>query len=180
MIEIIILLGVVILLLIILVFNSLISKRNRVKNSWAQIDVQLKKRADTVYNLVQIVKGYAKHEKSLFEEVTRQRAEVISASPDEVLGKSNILAKSTKSLFAVAENYPDLKANENFLKLQAQLVTIEDDIARTRMVYNDVVTIFNTSLQSFPNNFIGPVLGFTEAKLLAADQIARAAVKVGL
>lgn len=168
----------VVFVYIVLTFNSLISSRNRVKNSFAQIDVQLKKRADTIVNLVEIVKGYAKHEKSLFEKVTAARAAVSSAKPDEVVGASNMLTKSARSLFAVAENYPDLKANENFLKLQEQLVKIEDDIAYARMVYNDVVTIFNTKIQTFPNNLIGPALGFSEQHLLEADEIQRAAAKV--
>jgi LemA protein len=162
----------------VLVFNSLIGSRNKVKNSFAQIDVQLKKRADTVYNLVEIVKGYAKHEKSLFEKVTAARAAVVDAKPGEVVKASNALTRSAKSLFAVAENYPDLKANKNFLKLQEQLVQIEDDIARARMVYNDVVTIFNTKIQEFPNNLIGPLLGFSEQKLLEANEIEQAATKV--
>jgi LemA protein len=178
--EILVLILIVIAIFLVLVFNSLISSRNKVKNSFAQIDVQLKKRADTIVNLVEIVKGYAKHEKSLFEEVTAARASVASASPQEVVAASNALTKSAKSLFAVAENYPDLKANENFLKLQEQLVRIENDIAYARMVYNDVVTIFNTKIQSFPNNVIAPLFGFSEQKLLETNEIERAAAKVNI
>jgi LemA protein len=171
--------AVIIVLGVILVFNSLVTAKQRVNNAWAQIDVQLKKRADLVYNLVEIVKGYAKHEKGVFEDVARMRAGIMGASAqNEVISQSNALAAGLKSVFAVAEAYPDLKANQGFLDLQKQLVGLEDSIAKARMVYNDVVTIYNTRIMTVPQNLIAPLLGFKEIKQLEADSIARAPVKV--
>jgi LemA protein len=164
---------------VVFVFNSLLTTRNKVKNSWAQIDVQLKKRADIIYNLVEIVKGYAKHEKTVLENITRGRANVAGASnPSETISGSNQLARAFKTVFAVAENYPELKANQNFLELQKELVKLEDDIAYARMVYNDVVTIYNTEIHVFPKNIIASVLAFGEQKLLEAADIERASAKV--
>jgi LemA protein len=164
---------------LILIFNSLVGARQKVKNAWAQIDVQLKKRADLVYNLVETVKGYAKQEKGVFENVAKLRAGVMSVTaPGEVIAKSNALAAGLKSVFAIAEAYPELKSNQNFLDLQRQLVDIEDSIARARMVYNDVVTIYNTLVLTFPQNVLAPLFGFKEMKQLGADEIDRAPVKV--
>ncbi|NYZ74178.1 LemA family protein [Candidatus Micrarchaeota archaeon] len=172
---------VIVALGVILVFNSLITARNRVKNAWAQIDVQLKKRADLVYNLAEVVKGYSKHEKNVFEEVTKRRTGILgSSSQDEVIAQSNALSASMKSVFAVAEAYPELKANQGYLDLQRQLVSLEDGIARARMVYNDVVTIYNTRIATFPQNILAPPLGFGETGLLETDAIDRLAVKVKL
>lgn len=175
------LLALIIFSYVIYIFNSLIKSRNRVRNAWAQIDVQLKKRADIVYNLVEIVKGYAKHEKTLFENVTAQRSSITrSSNQSEVIKESNLLSQSFKSIFAVAENYPKLKADKNFLDLQNQLVKIENDIAYARMVYNDVITIYNTSIHTFPNNVLASVFGFHEHKLLEADVFERASKPVSL
>lgn len=172
---------VILVLGLILIFNSLVTAKQRVNNGWAQIDVQLKKRADLVYNLVEIVKGYAGHEKTVFNDVTRMRAGIMATSAqNEVIEQSNALAAGLRSVFAVAEGYPDLKANQNFLDLQRQLVSLEDSIAKARMVYNDVVTIYNTRILTFPQNIVAPLFGFKEIKQLEADSIARAPVKVKL
>jgi len=162
-----------------LVFNSLITARNRVRNAWSQIDVQLKKRAGVIYNMAEIVKGYAKHEKSVFTNVARQRAAVAGASSSrDSLKTNNLLAQAFRSVFAVAENYPQLMASGNFLELQSQLAKIEGDIARARMVYNDVVTIYNTNISVFPQNIVAALLGFKAEKLLEADDIERAGVRL--
>jgi LemA protein len=166
---------------LILVFNSLVVARQRVKNAWSQIDVQLKRRADLVFNLVETVKGYEKHEKSVFEDVARMRTGVKEASaPSDVIASSNALTAGLRSVFAVAEGYPQLRANENFMQLQRELVALEDSIAKARMVYNDVVTIYNIKVMSFPQNLVARPLGFTETKQLEADEIDRAPVKVKL
>lgn len=165
---------------LILIFNSLVVARQRVRNAWSQIDVQLKRRADLVFNLVETVRGYEKHEKAVFEDVARMRAGVKDATGKEVIAKSNALTSGLKSVFAVAENYPQLRANENFMELQNELVSLEDSIAKARMVYNDVVTIYNIKVMSFPQNIIAPALGFTKIGQLEADEIDRAPVKVKL
>ena len=154
-----IILGVVILAVIIVGFviaiiNRIISLHNRVKNAWAQIDVQLKKRADLVPNLVETVKGYAKHEKTVFENVTKARSAIMQAQ--SVKGKAaanNMLTDALKSLFAVAEAYPDLKASENFKLFQEQLDGIESKIAYARQFYNDSVYEYNTYIQQIPGRF---------------------------
>ncbi|MCX8206160.1 MAG: LemA family protein [Candidatus Micrarchaeota archaeon] len=152
-----------------LVYNSLVSKRNKVQNAWAQIDVQLKKRFDLVPNLVETVKGYAKHEKGLFEEVTKARAAVMSAkTPQESAKANDMLSTALKSLFAVAENYPKLRANENFLHLQSELSEIEGKIAYARQFYNDSVYEYNTSLQIFPNSLFAGLLGFKASEFFKA------------
>lgn len=166
---------------LVLIFNSLVGARQKVRNAWAQIDVQLKKRADLVFNLAETVKGYARQEKAVFEDVARMRAGVMgSTAQAEVIARSNALLGGLRGIYAVAEGYPELKSSTNFLELQKQLVEIEDSIARARMVYNDVVTIHNTLVLTFPQNLLAPVLGFREIKQLEADEIDRAPVKVGL
>jgi LemA protein len=171
----------VVILGLILIFNSLITARQKVKNAWAQIDVQLKKRADLVDNLVNVVKGYSKYEKKTLTDITERRTRVMnSKDPSQLIAESNGLASSMKSIFAVAENYPDLKANPSFLELQKQLAELENGIAYARMVYNDVVTIYNTLIMTFPQNLVSGPLGFTETKLLETDDIQRLAVGVKL
>jgi LemA protein len=131
--------------------NKIIGTYNRVKNAWAQIDVQLKKRADLVPNLVETVKGYAKHEKGVFENVTKARSAMLGAQGVEDKAKANnMLTGALKSLFAVAENYPELKASENFKLLQEQLDGIESKIAYARQFYNDAVLEFNNTIQMIP------------------------------
>ena len=157
---------VIVLLLLIGVFlmvtyNSLVILRQRVQNSWSQIDIQLKRRHDLIPNLVEIVKGYAKHEKETFEKVTAARTGAISAQNiNEQLAAENILSGALKSLFAVAEAYPELKANTNFLELQSQLTDTEDKISFARQFYNDTVQKFNTKIELFPFNLIAGFLGF--------------------
>jgi LemA protein len=160
---IIILVIVVAVIAIILLFNSLVGLRNRVRNAWSQIDVQLKKRFDLVPNLVETVKGYAKHEREVFENVTKARAMISQAkSIKENAEAQNMLTGALKTLFAVAENYPELKASQNFMMLQEELSGIESKIAYARQFYNDTVLQYNNSIQMFPNNLIagtekGPV-----------------------
>ena len=151
----------VIVLFIIFLYNSLISLRNQVKNSWAQIDVQLKRRNDLIPNLIETVKGYMKHEKSVLENVTKARSAILKA--DTVEGKakaSNMLSQTLKSLFAVSENYPQLKANENFMQLQEELTGTENKIAYSRQHYNDIVMVFNTKIETFPNSIFVNMLNF--------------------
>ena len=157
---------VIVLLLLIGVFlmvtyNSLVILRQRVQNSWSQIDIQLKRRHDLIPNLVEIVKGYAKHEQETFEKVTAARTGAISAQNiNEQLAAENILSGALKSLFAVAEAYPELKANTNFLELQNDLRDTEDKISYARQFYNDTVQKFNTKIELFPFNLIAGFLGF--------------------
>lgn len=170
---------VVALLWAIAVFNSLVQKRNRVKNGWHQIDVQLKRRVDLIPNLVETVKGYAAHEKEVLTRVTEARAAVMSAhGPAEVSKANNMLSDTLKSLFAVVENYPELKANQNFLKLQEELTTTENKISFARQFYNDVVMDFNNRTQMFPSNVIAGMFGFKEAEFYTVPEAEREAPKV--
>lgn len=145
---------------LIAIFNRLVRLRNTVDNAWAQIDVQLKKRADLVPNLVETVKGYAAHEKSVFENVTKARAMVTQAgSPGEAAQAENVLTGALKTLFAVAENYPELKANENFKLLQEDLSGLESKIAYARQYYNDSVNRYHIAQEVFPANLIAGSFG---------------------
>lgn len=147
-------------------YNRLITLRTRVKNAWAQIDVQLKRRADLIPNLVNTVKGYASHERGTLEDVIRARQQVIVASsPNEVMAANNQLTGALRQLFAVAESYPDLKANENFLRLQADLTDTEDKISYMRQSYNDCVMIYNTAICVVPSVIIAKLFHFQEAAL---------------
>jgi len=141
--------------------NKLVRLRNTVRSAWSDIDVQLKKRFDLVPNLVETVKGYAAHEQSLFAKVTEARAQAIRATgPAETAQAENMLRDSLKSLLAVAEAYPELKANQNFLQMQSQLTEIEDTIEAARRYYNAVVRDFNTSIEQFPSNLIASQFRF--------------------
>jgi LemA protein len=132
-------------------YNRIIRMENRIDNSWAQIDVQLKRRADLIPNLMETVKGYMKHEKEVLENVTKARSALMSAkSPQENIDADNMLTGALKSLFAVAENYPDLKANQNFLQLQDELTHTEDKIAYSRQHFNDVTLSYNNTIETFP------------------------------
>ncbi len=160
-------------------YNSFVVKRNAVQNAWAQIDVQLKKRFDLVPNLVETVKGYAKHEKGVFEEVTRARAAIMSAkTPKETIEANNMLTGALKSLFAVAEAYPDLKANQNFMQLQSELSNIENQIGQVREAYNDSVYSYNTAIQMFPGNLVAGILGFREAEFFKTSEEEAKPIKV--
>lgn len=169
-------------LAVISVYNKLVRLRNTVRSSWSDIDVQLKKRYDLVPNLVETVKGYAAHEQSLFTKVTDARAQAIKATgPAETAKAENQLRDSLKSLFAVAEAYPDLKANQDFLQLQIQLKDIEDNIESARRYYNAVVREFNTAIEQFPSNLIASRFGFEKNDFfeLESPEVERKAVKVG-
>jgi LemA protein len=160
-------------------YNKFVTLKNRVENGWAQIDVQLKKRFDLVPNLVNTVKGYAKHEKGIFEEVTRLRSAISNAkNREEYAEANNQLTNTLKTLFAVAENYPDLKANENFMQLQKELSEIEGKIAYSRQFYNDTVYMFNTEIQKFPGVIFAKVFGFKEQVYFKATGEEKENVKV--
>jgi len=180
MIEWIILAIVVLLVLVIIgIYNGLVRLKNQVENSWAQIDVQLKRRNDLIPNLVETVKGYAKHEKQVFLDVTNARSKVMSAGSLGAKAKaSNMLSDTLKSLFAVAENYPQLKANENFMQLQEELSGTENKIAYSRQHYNDMVMIFNTKIELFPNNVFAGMLNFTKRDMFSTPDEEKKNVKV--
>ena len=163
--EIIVLAGGAVLVLLavglVLIYNGLFTARNRIENAWSQIDVQLKRRYDMIPNLVETVKGYAKHEKAVFENVTKARAALMGAQTvGEKAKADNMLTSTLKSLFAVAENYPQLRANENFKLLQEEIAGTESKIAYARQFYNDAVLSYNTSIQSVPSNIIAGMFGF--------------------
>ena len=157
-------------------YNSLVQLRNKVKNAFAQIDTQLQRRFDLIPNLVETVKGYAGHEKEVLEKITASRSGYMNASSNEQkLEMNNQLTSTLKTLFAVSENSPDLKANENFLKLQDDLSETEDKVAYARQFYNDAVTIYNNKLQMFPGNLVAGVFGFKEEALFdAVDEVNQA------
>lgn len=170
---------VVIILFIIGIYNALVRLKNQVKNSWAQIDVQLKRRNDLIPNLIETVKGYAKHEKGVFTEVTKARTSMMQAgSVAEKAEASNMLSDTLKSLFAVAENYPDLKANQNFLQLQEELSGTENKIAYSRQHYNDIVMLFNTKIELFPNNVFAGMLNFKQEEMFKTAEAEKAVPKV--
>ncbi|MCX8673066.1 LemA family protein [Bifidobacterium sp. B4001] len=178
---------VIVLLVVLLViwgiraYNGLVGLRNRVANGWAQIDVQLKQRADLVPNLVQTVKGYASHESTVLEEVTKARADVAqvqTAGGDQMQARADAeqrLGQSLVTLMARAEAYPELKANQNFLDLQRQLKDLEDKIAYARQFYNDVVQKFNTRIETVPSNIIASLFHFRQAQYFQADEGSRQA-----
>jgi len=160
-------------------FNKIIVLENRINNAWAQIDVQLKKRADLVPNLVETVKGYAKHEKSVFENVTKARATMLSAKTiNQKVKAGNQLADALKTIFAVAENYPKLRASENFLQLQEELSGIEDKIAYARQFYNDSILAFNNTVKTIPGVWFANLMGKKEKPMLKIKEVERKPVKV--
>lgn len=162
-----------IILWLVYVFNSLIRLKNRVDEAWADIDVQLKRRYDLIPNLIETVKGYAAHEKSVLEKVTEARTKAIAASTVKDQEKAeNMLTGALKSLFAVAENYPELKANENFLELQRELTDTEDKIQAARRFYNGNVRDFNTKIEVFPNNLVAKMMGFSQRELFEIEEAA--------
>ena len=150
-------------------YNGLVKRRNQVDNAWSQIDVQLKRRHDLIPNLVETVKGYAAHERGTFEAVTQARANAINAqTPVEQAQAENVLSGALKSLFAVAEAYPDLKANQNFLNLQEELTSSEDRVAYARQYYNDSVLSYNTQIQKFPTVFLAGMFNFEKREFFDA------------
>jgi LemA protein len=176
-----ILLAIVVLvgLYLMFLYNGLVRLRNRIEAAWAQIDVQLRRRYDLIPNLVETVKGYATHERETLDSVTRARAAAESASgPADQAAKENVLTQSLRSLFAVSEAYPDLKANTNFLSLQEELSATEGRIAYARQYYNDAVQRYNTKIQSFPAVLLAGALRFQEREYFEADGEARGPVNV--
>jgi len=172
---------VVLVAAVVTIFNKLVRLRNTVKSSWSDIDVQCKKRFDLVPNLVETVKGYATHEKTVFEKVTQARSMAMQAnSPAEMAKAENMIRDTLKSLFAVAEAYPELKANVNFMQLQTQLQELENNIENARRYYNAVVRDFNILIESFPSNVIASLFNFKQADLfqLEAPETERKPVKV--
>ncbi|MGH2766797.1 MAG: LemA family protein [Actinomycetota bacterium] len=165
----------------ILVFNQLVRHRNRVENAWSGIDVQLKRRYDLIPNLIETVKGYATHERELFDQVTRARTRAIEAGTigDQAQAETEI-TRSLGRLLAVAEAYPQLRANENFLALQEELTATESKIAFARQFYNDQVMRFNTLIEQFPSLLLARLGGFSQREFFEAEEDSRGAVAVDL
>ncbi len=159
-----IIIGLIVLLALVLIgiYNRLVTLKNRTNESWSDIDVQLKRRYDLIPNLVETVKGYAAHERQAFENVTRARAAALSAQGPQAKGEAdNVLTGALKSLFAIAEAYPELKANQNFAKLQDELADTENKVQAARRFYNANVRDLNTAIQTFPTNLLARGFGFT-------------------
>ena len=176
--------GIIALIVIVLIvlwgvsaYNGLVTLRNRVKNGWAQIDVQLKQRADLIPNLVETVKGYAAHESQVFTQVTQARASALQAAQSgdvaQRIQAENQLSRAIMNLQAVAEAYPQLQANQNFLDLQAQLKALEEKIAYARQFYNDVVQKYNTKIETVPSNIIAGMFHFEQEQYFQADEGSR-------
>lgn len=169
--KIILIIAVVVVLWLILTYNRLVVFRNRTKEAWSDIDVQLKRRYNLIPNLVETVKGYAAHERELFEKVTKARTLAMQAEGIKEKGEAeNALSSTLKSLFAVAENYPDLKASTNFLELQRELRDTEDKIQASRRFYNTNVRDLNTKVESFPTNIVAGALGFKKRDFFEAEE----------
>ena len=163
------------LIFLIATYNNLVQLRQRLQNAWSQVDVQLKRRYDLIPNLVATVQGYAAHEKQVFEDVTTARANVMNATskgPKETAQAENQFEGALKSLFAVAEAYPDLKANQNFIQLQNELVDTEDKIQASRRFYNGGVRDLNTKIKMFPSNLVAGVLGFHAKEFFEVEDMA--------
>jgi LemA protein len=178
-----IVLGVVALLALVFMFgfNSFVRLRNEVETGWANIDVQLKRRADLIPNLVEAVKGYAAHERGVFDSVTAARSALLGATTPGAAGQANdVLTEAIGKLFAVAEAYPDLKASQNFLRLQGDLTDTEDKISAARRYYNATVMRYNTKIQSFPGVLYAGALGFHAREFFAAEADAHAVPQVEL
>jgi len=170
---------VIIVIAVIVMYNRLIVLKNRVDNAWAQIDVQLKRRADLIPNLMECVKGYMKHERTVLENVTKARTAVLQAkTPREAARAEATLAGALKTLFAVAEEYPKLRANENFIKLQEELSNTESKIAYARQLYNDAVLVLNQTIQQFPWNIIAGMMNLKEREYFRIEEEEKEPVKV--
>ncbi len=172
--------GAVLFLIVVVligIYNGLVRSRNRVKNAWSQIDVQLKRRHDLIPNIVETVKGYAKHERETLENVTKARQMAVDASKvDDVAARiraENMLSQTLRSLFAVAENYPDLKANQNFMQLQEELTSTENKVAFARQHYNDSVMHYNNRIEMFPSNVVAGMFGFKRAEFFEVEEEAQ-------
>ncbi|MDR1196583.1 MAG: LemA family protein [Endomicrobium sp.] len=170
-------------LYLLVTYNAFVALKNRVKEAWSDIEVQMKRRYDLIPNLVEIVKGYATHEKGTLEAVIQARnmAMASQGSLEDKAKAENMLTGTLKSLFALSENYPNLKANENFLELQRELTDTENKIQASRRFYNSNVLAINTKLEMFPSNFVGKMFGFAKQEFFKLDeneQAARQAVKI--
>ena len=176
-----IILIVIILLVLFIVasYNGLVRARMQTRESWSQIDVQLKRRNDLLPNLIETVKGYGKYEQTTLEKVTKLRNQVANASsPVEAMQASDALSRQVSGIFAVAENYPDLKANTNYLQLQEELTNTENKISYSRQLYNSVTSNYNIKLQTFPSNLVAGIFGFKSADFLATPEEEKAVPKV--
>jgi LemA protein len=176
-----VIIGVIALVVVwlIVTYNTLIVLRNRINNAWSQMDVQLRRRYDLIPNLVESVKGYAAHERETFELVTKARAAVASAQTvGDQAQAQNMITSALKSLFAVAENYPELKASQNFMMLQEELSGVEGKIAYSRQFYNDTVLLFNNAIQRFPSNLVASGFGFSAHDYFEMEEAAREPVRV--
>jgi len=164
---------------IIAIYNGLVTKRNRVKNAWSQIDVQLKRRFDLIPNLVETVKGYAAHEKETLENIIKARNTYVNAKkPEDIMEANNQVVGALNRLFALAESYPDLKANQNFIHLQTELTNVEDKIGYARQFYNDTVLMYNNYKQIFPNSLIANMFNFKDEPYFEANETERHNVRV--
>ena len=176
-----IIVGVIALIILYVIgtYNKLVKGRNKVKDQWAQVDVQIKRRFDLIPNLVETVKGYAKHEKSTLEDVVKARNTYLSAStPEDQLKADGQLTAAVNKLFALAESYPDLKANESFLSLQKELTTCEEKITYARQFYNDTVLSLNNKVELFPSNLVAKIFGFKKEAFFEAEAEAKTAPQV--
>ena len=163
--------AVVVVLWFVLTYNGLITWRTRVRDAWAQIDVQLKRRHDLIPNLVNTVKGYMQHERTVLENVTKARQQAIDASGVADTGRAEgVLTQALRQLFAVAENYPDLKANQNMLALQEELTSTENKVAYSRQFYNDTVMTYNVKTQQIPTNIVAGMFGFQAAEFFEIEE----------
>lgn len=160
-------------------YNRIIRQENRIDNAWAQIDVQLRRRADLIPNLLESVKGYMKHEKGVLESVTKARTSLLNAqTPQESIDADNMLTGALKTLFAVSESYPDLKASQNFIQLQDELTHTEDKVAYARQHYNDSVLAFNNTVETFPGVIFAGMMNKQEREMLQIPEAARELPKV--
>ncbi len=181
MIGIIILIVVLVLIVLYLIstYNTLVKLRNRVKDQWAQIEVQLKRRFDLIPNIVETVKGYAKHENETLKGVVEARNKfTVASTPEEEMKANNELTNAVRQLFALSESYPELKANENFIKLQATLEDTENKISTTRQFYNDTALTLNNKVEMFPSNIVAKLFGFKKEAFFEAEEEAKNAPKV--
>jgi len=159
-------------------YNNFVKYRNWVKESWSQIDVQLKRRYDLIPNLVNTVKGYAEHEKETLEKVIQARNQLVQGSPQERIEADNQIQGALKSIFALQESYPDLKANQNFLKLQEELTSTENKVAYSRQLYNKTVAEYNIKRESFPGNLVAGMFNFNKEEQLTIPEAEREAPEV--
>lgn len=170
---------VVLAVFAIVTYNGLVKSRMQTQEAWSQIDVQLKRRNDLIPNLIETVKGYADYEEKTFEKITQLRTQVLTANtPNETMQASDALAKQVSGLFAVAENYPDLKANASFVKLQDELTNTENKISYSRQLYNTTTANYNTKLQTFPSNILAGLFGFKASEFLQTPEEEKAVPKV--